>query len=367
MRIGIDARLAGKHARGIGRYVYELIIHLMQREDMKEHVLVVFVTSKNKALFQHIQGIEIVEADIAWYGIREQLLFPFILYQQRLELIHFPHYNVPVLYRGPYIVTIHDLLLHRFPKSNNSTRHPLLFYVKYAFYKLVFRSTIYSARHIIAVSTFTQKELKALYPRLQTPITKIYEGVTEMRYSNVEEPKMKLPARYILSVGAAYPHKYLKEILPSIVDTLRKEKIFYVLVGREDYFYKQLRYFIIDNGFDDVVVFAGEVTDEELGVYYSNAVALLFPSRYEGFGLPALEAMQHHCPVIASSCGSLPEIIGDAGIVVSDDAFSEAINSLIRDTSKRDELIKKGIAHAKLFTWGNMAKETKILYNMFIQ
>ena len=176
MRIGIDARFAGIHERGIGRYVYELVEALIARSIQDRHELVLFVTSKNAYLWNDTEGVKKVISDIPWYGIAEQIKFPLIIYKAKVDLMHFPHYNVPVLYKKPYVVTIHDLLLNRYPSSNASTKNELTFFIKYQAYKTVLKSTLKNAKHIISVSNFTKKEIEKLYPNVAKSITVIFEA-----------------------------------------------------------------------------------------------------------------------------------------------------------------------------------------------
>ena len=261
MRIGIDARFAGVHERGIGRYVFELASHLISSARMQKHKLVLFVTEDNKQLFKTTHNIGKVVVTQKWYSFAEQVKLPKIITDAHIDLMHFPHYNVPLVYKGDYIITIHDMILNRHRTSNASTKKGYIFFAKYFAYRVVLRNALKNAKKIIAVSAFTKREIIALYPKIKTPITVIHEGVSDLPEEEPLNQKNKIPKQFIVSVGSAYPHKNLEYALKLAVPLLRQHSTSYVLVGREDYFYTRLRKFVQDNNFGDVVIFFGQASD----------------------------------------------------------------------------------------------------------
>ena len=364
MRLGIDARFAGIHERGIGRYTFELVSHLLKRESMQQHEIVLFVTKANQGDFPDSSNIKKVIADIPWYSFKEQTVFPALLRQERLDLVHFPHYNVPLAYTGAFVVTIHDLLLHRFPTSNASTRNRLFFYLKHLVYKAVIRNAVMRARHIIAVSEFTKQEIEDIFPKNNTPIVVIYEGVHELDEPQLTQKIKQVEKPYLLIVGAAYPHKNIEQTLAAVGPLLRRRRLQLLVVGRGDYFQKRLRRFVRDNRYANEVMFFGEAKDSELSYLYQHAHALLFLSEYEGFGLPALEAMHYGCPVIISDAKALQEITGGAACSANS-TTSDIEHCLSKIQRGRTEVERRGRAQALKYSWKTMAKETEMLYNMF--
>lgn len=387
MRIGIDARFYGSVGKGLGRYTEKLIEHLevldtdndyvvfLRRENFDEYV------PKNacfkKALAQH-----------AWYGFSEQLLFPFRLLLFRLDLVHFPHFNVPVLYPKKFIVTIHDLILLHYPTRKCSTRTAFFYRMKFAAYRFVIASAIRRAEHIIAVSHFTKRDILDRYPAARGKVSVTYEAADSACQFLPSEQTERLFGRlgllqgapsdarfpfvrdilkpYLLYVGNAYPHKNLEAFL-------RVAPLFpayqFVLVGKEDYFYRRLKKRVEEQDIRNVV-FAGFVDDRELSALYRFALCYIFPSLYEGFGLPPLEAMAHGLPVLSSRSGSLPEILGGAARYFDSQApgsFEGELRTMMHSETARQELILRGYRQAARFSWERMALETQKLYTSSIK
>lgn len=364
MRIGIDARFYGSLGKGLGRYTAKLIEGLEQVAGTDEFI--VFLRRENFDEYQPRQPrFTKVLADFPWYGWREQLLLPRLLRQYRLDLMHFPHFNVPLLYRRPLVVTIHDLILFHYPTVKASELPPVFYWLKYAVYRYVIRSAVKRALTVFTVSRFTQADLVAAYPSIAPKIRMIYEAAdAECAWT---EPTTRgeflrawgLSPRgegtpYVLSVGNAYPHKNLSLLL-QVAKSL-PEKLF-VCVGREDYFYTLLKAEAEALGITNVR-FVGFVPDGALGILYREAESYFFPSLYEGFGLPALEALLVGTPVVAARAGALPEILGAAGRLFDPTSVTEARETLIQvgaDSALRQCLITRGYARVALFSWQRMA------------
>ena len=362
-RIGIDARLFSYEARGIGRYAYELLKELASGNSSLKFV--VFLNAKAYDSWDpKNSNIEKVKADVPFYGIEEQILFPRLLNSYNLDIMHFLHFNVPILYRKPFIVTIHDLLLNRYPKSNASTRNRITFFAKYFGYRAVLKSALKRASFIIAVSNFTKRELLNLYSFVpESKIRVIYEGTSFIDSANLFVAQSS-QNRYILYVGAAYPHKNLLKTITTLAPYLQENSLTFKLVGREDYFYRRLKSFIKDKVYGKNIEFLGEVDDLMLKELYKNAEFFIMPSLYEGFGLPPLEAMTLGCPVVARRSGSLPEILDNAALFYdSEENLIKAIDGVLKNNTIRNDLIHLGKERVNFFSWKKMAEEIKILYN----
>lgn len=365
MRIGIDARFYGPVGKGLGRYTARLIGHLERALPVEDECFVFLRRENFDSYRPENPRFRKVLADYPWYTFREQLLFPFLLRKYRLDLVHFPHFNVPVLYRRPFVVTIHDLILLRHPTVRNTTKSVLTYRAKYLAYRLAIGSAIRRARKILTVSRFTERDISSQYPGSAGRIVVAYEGCdlpVEEDGSGGEVPIRGILKPYFLYVGNAYPHKNLEAFIPL---AKRFPDVRFVLVGREDYFYRRLARRAEEDGADNIV-FAGFVPDSGLVPLYRDAVGYVFPSLYEGFGLPPLEAMRVGTPVIASDRGSLPEILGDAALFFDPDRKGDLprqVGRVLGDASLREELSLKGRAHAEGFRWEDLAAVTARAYH----
>lgn len=367
MRIGIDARFYGPVGKGLGRYTARLIEHL---EDIlpDDDECVVFLRRENYDAYRpRNPRFRKALADYPWYSFREQFLFPFLLLRYRLDLVHFPHFNVPLPYRKPFVVTIHDLILLRHPTVRNTTKSVLTYRLKFLAYRLTIGSAVRRARRILTVSRFTERDLVGEYPKAEGKIAVAYEGCDlpeaaegagDTERSGAVRGIMK---PYFLYVGNAYPHKNLEAFIPL---SRRFPEVRFVLVGREDYFYRRLRKSAEERGADNIV-FAGYVPDGELVGLYRGATGYVFPSLYEGFGLPPLEAMRLGIPVISSDRGSLPEILGDDALFFDpedDDALARQVGRVLEGGGSVSELSRKGRERAESFRWEDLAETTLRAY-----
>ena len=358
MRIGIDARFYGSLGKGLGRYTERLIESLEELDTT--HEFFVFLRHENFDEYQPKSArFQKVLADYHWYGLAEQLCFPWLLMKYRLTLVHFPHFNVPVLYPGRFVVTIHDLILLRYPTVRNTTRLALGYWLKFVLYRLVIRLACFRARSVITVSRFTESDLLREFPFLLGKTRVTLEGAnrscfvssvaketellerfglidSDMATSSLSQRDIIQP--YFLYVGNAYPHKHLESIGEMAA---RFPEYRFVLVGREDYFYRRLK-----RSFEQPNLrFTGFLSDAEISVLYRHGLAYVFPSLYEGFGLPPLEAMSHGLPVVSSDRGSLPEVLGKAALYFdpeNPDQFAEEISRVAHNPSLRERLKVSG-------------------------
>ncbi len=387
MKIGIDARFYGPIGKGLGRYTQEVVDNIIKITDSAGGEVFEYIIFLSPANFDEFDtdrlGVRKVKLDCPWYGWKEQLLMPFYLGRERLDLIHFPHFNVPILTPGRFVVTIHDLILTHFPTVRATTRRPILYYFKNLSYRLVILVALKRARKIITVSQFTKRDIVRKFGIKPEKITVTYEGVANLakgrdslfvsRLDNREIlAQYHLRQNFLLYVGNAYPHKNLA-ILLKVFSRLRGEypDLRLVLVGKPDYFYERvqeaaraLNLWQKEN-INSPVIFPGYVPDAQLEILYAEARAYIFPSLYEGFGLPPLEAMAKGCPVLSSDRASLPEILGSAAVYFNpeDEAdMTMKIKSVLNDKGLRDRLIAFGLARAKKYNWWECARETLAVY-----
>jgi len=442
MRVAIDARMLGPKQGGLGRYVEELTKNLNCHPERSEGSLafesrdssvaplpqndnqfVVFLRQENWDLVEEKPGLKKVLADIPWYGWKEQLRMPGIIKKEKPDLIHFPHWNVPLFYREPFVVTIHDLLLLHYPTRRASTLGPISYFFKNIAYRIVLRRAIYRAKKIIAISEFTKQDILKNFNVAAEKIVVTPLGVTALPACHCERaerawqspslsngiassplraPRNDINKPYVLYVGVAYPHKNLDGLLRAWKIFCEKYGNGYqlVLAGRKNYFYERLmkewipafagmtqketglparnarKRACVAGGLrrpdqsvgaprNDTLIFTDYVPDEELSALYKNASLYVFPSLYEGFGLPPLEAMAHGLPVVSSNRASLPEVLGDAVLYFNPEKPEEmaaAIHRGLTDENLRLDLRLKGEKLIHKYSWENTAKQTLAAY-----
>ena len=385
MRIGIDCRLYGTFHRGIGRYTEQLVLELAKREDENHYVL--FAPSETAAkLSLPSARFSVVRADVPHYGIREHLLLPGLLSRARIDLMHFTHLNVPYWCPAPYAVTIHDLTVFHFPDTRASNLPRWKYALKIRGYGRVLKNAVKKAKKIIAVSEFTKRDIVR---NLGVPGEKIavtHLGVEKMllgtdlmrntpQFDLMLKDTFNITKPYVLYVGSAYPHKNLEQLIGAylLLRTRYRRNWQLVLVGRTDAFYEALaRYADLAAGDARCrrdIIFTGEVSDKVLDGVYRSAKCFAFPSRYEGFGLPALEAAARSVPVVCSKASSLPEVMADAAQYCdpeSVESIAHALDAVGGSHKLADELASRGRARAKLFSWEKTAKQTVDVYNEIV-
>ncbi|MBI4591874.1 glycosyltransferase family 4 protein [Candidatus Uhrbacteria bacterium] len=365
MRIGIDARMLGPNVGGggLGRYVEELVRELMQLDHKNRYVLFV----KKVEQVEKVAKVEKRETNIHWYTLKEQLLMPFLVDREKLDLVHFPHWNVPLFIRTPFVVTIHDLILLEEPRSAKvTTRHPFIFLLKRLGYRLVLWFALKRSRAIIAVSQYTKSSILKHFPWVPSEkIHVVYEGLT--RFPSSPPPPLPPPPPYFLYVGNAYPHKNLETLVHAFsLFQKRHPKIRFILAGRNDIFYERLKKKLPEIGITPgTVEFILNPNDQDLAQLYAGATLYLFPSRHEGFGLPPLEAMNFGIPVAAARRTSLPEILGNAALWFNPDdceEMAQVMEKAFSDKTLRQALIAKGFEQIKHYSWSTMAREILDIY-----
>lgn len=355
MKIGIDARLWNQ--TGVGRYIRNLVENLQEIDKTNQYIL--FVRSKDKVKVRN-SNFNIVNVNISWHSLEEQLKFPAILNKYNLDIVHFPYYSVPVFYNKPFIVTIHDLIPLHFQTGKASTL-PFPFYnLKFIGFKFVVSTAARKAKKIITPSNFSKEDIVKSLKITPSKTEVVYEGVDKALIGNV---KRKEVGNYFLYIGNAYPHKNLEFLLNVFKKLPLDFKL--ILVGSEDYFYKRLKKKVKKNNLEKKVEFFGNASDLELSILYEKAKALIIPSFLEGFGLPALEAMANKCLVLASDIPTLKEICKDAALYFDPTNENDLLQKILEISKNRDnfqDYINRGIKRTSEFSWRKTAKETLKIY-----
>jgi glycosyltransferase involved in cell wall biosynthesis len=367
--IGIDARLYGPDSKGLGRYVEEIVNGVTDID--REHDFVIFLGRSNFDSFaSNNANVKKVMADAHWYTLREQVIMPYLIWREKIDLMHFPHFNVPIFCMSSFVVTIHDLILTKYPSRRASTLSPFAYRVKYLLYKLIIWTAIKRSRKIIAVSEYTKNDIISKFDVESEKITVTYEGISEklMGHNNLDESevlnKYGIKKPFVMYVGNAYPHKNLEELISEFIKRDKKyADLKLVLVGGEDYFYKRLKNSLRPAEAESII-FTGYVIDGELSYLYRAASAYIFPSRYEGFGLPPLEAMTFGALVLSSNKTCLPEILGDAAVFFDPDEAGWLNKALevLADAETREKHVKRGYLQAQKYHWDDCAEKTLKIY-----
>ncbi|MFA6526736.1 MAG: glycosyltransferase family 1 protein [Candidatus Buchananbacteria bacterium] len=372
-RIGIDARLFGTKHGGIGRYTVELIKNL-ELQDKSNKYFIFFAKDNFDEYSPSIDNFKKVHADFKVYGVFEQLLYPFLLYKYNLDLMHFAHFNAPILYGKKYIITIHDLIISHYPSSRATTLNPLLYKIKLGAYHFLINAVAKRAKKIIAVSQYTKNDIVKFLNVKSEKVSVIYEGVDLPKGDAAADvsilDKLGIKGDYLVYVGSAYPHKNLEKLIEAF-ELLNKDypDLQLVLVGKKNFFYKRLEEFAMNNVSPralERIIFAGYQADENVARLYQQAKLYVFPSLIEGFGLPPLEAQSYGLPVVSSDRSCLPEILGDSAIYFDPENTADMANKIklaLTDDTLRSKLTAKGYENVKKYSWSKMAVEIIDIYN----
>lgn len=369
MRIGIDARLWSE--TGVGRYTRNLIHSLEKSKDAQKHEFVVFLRSNEFQKLSFNNNFKKVEADIRWHSIDEQLKFPGIMNSQDLDLMHFTYFSIPILYKKPFVITIHDLIIHSFPTGKASTHILPLYYAKRQAYKYVISGAAKNALKIIAPSHATKNEIIEKLNVDPGKIVVTHEGVDD--FSGEREVlsdviRDRVGGKYFLYVGNAYPHKNVHFLIRTFLEFSKKEKeARLVLVGKEDYFYTLLKN---EYNNENKIVFLSEIPDSDLFSLYKNSLAVISPSLMEGFGLTPLEGLKSGTIGLVSDIPVFREVLGNVVFYFdprSKESFLQQLSIVYNlSEAERKRMVEKGMKLSQSFSWSDMAQKTLRTYESSI-
>ncbi|MEW6231871.1 MAG: glycosyltransferase family 1 protein [Chloroflexota bacterium] len=370
MRICLDISPAVHRRAGLGRYAQELTEALLYLD--KENEYVAFYNGPRGVVPQppldRLPRLTVGLSNKPWrmsillahhLGLNLDRLFPGV------DLLHSTDHLLPPLRRVRTVFTVHDLVFLFFPEYHLPLNRWYL--------TLMMPRFIRRADAVITVSECSRRDLVRLYRLDQARIHVIYEGIDD-HFRPVEDREVLaavrrqygLPDGFILYVGTIEPRKNLTTLLKAY-QTLKGQGLEskLVIVGKKGWLYQDFFRRLRELGLEGQVIFPGYVPDDDLPAIYSAAQVFAFPSLYEGFGLPPLEAMACGAPVVCSNTSSLPEVVGDAAILVNPRDVGEivaAIERVIADSTLRDAMRAKGIAQAAKFSWERAARETLEVY-----
>ena len=372
MNIGIDARMYGK-GFGLARYI-EALVHGL--ENYPSNFSFTLYLKPEEVLNYRNKGgsCEVIEAPFHWYGWDEQTKFLSLVNEGTHDLMHFPHWNIPVRYKRPFVLTIHDLIMFHFPRYEATTRSRSLFWFKDKVHRFVVKSAAQHARQIITTSQFTKSDIVNTFGTKEQKISVIYQapyqkGENTESFDSVQS-RLHIEKPYVLYVGAAYPHKNLNRLVDAwkiiAADYPTHELL---LVGTKNIWYERLEMYIHQMGIPCVRAM-GFVEDTDLALLYKHATAVVYPSLYEGFGLPVLEAILVGTPVLASHTSSLPEVLGEAAYYIDPedtDHIAKGLGDVLGNSEIRSELKIKGREQARMFSERVFIEKTLNVYKKALE
>jgi len=280
------------------------------------------------------------------------------------DIVHLPNQNFArfaLFRRNPFIVTVHDVVRFYIRFDPETVRERIWLKLDVMGVK--------RATHIIAVSQHTKNDLIKYMKIPESKITVIYNGIDRSIFKPYNVRLRLLDKPYVLYVGSERPRKNLDSLFEAFA-MLKKEfpdlKLLKVgPVGRYDMYRRASGKKLVRLGITRDVAFIDYVSEQDLVSYYCSAALLAYPSLYEGFGLPPLEAMACGCPVVTSNTSSLPEVVGEAGIMVDPydvDGLAQAMRRVLTDSKLRDDMVRKGLEQSKKFSWEKAAEQTREVY-----
>ncbi len=373
MRIGIDARFYGPTigGGGLGRYVAELVTALQSVDTENEYVLFLRKENFHECRITNAKFTKRM-VDVPWYSFAEQRVMPREIALANVNLMHYPHWNVPIFSRVPFVVTIHDLILLEDPSSARATtRNAFVHGLKSIGHRIALEAAIHRSKHIVAISEYTKRSILEHFRVPGGKISVVYNGVrTPIGSEKVTLAELGVQKPYILSVGNAYPHKNIETTLLAFRELCTSdEHTMLALAGKRDVFVEKLEAFALEIGIPSHrLQFINTPSDAMLARLYADAALLVIASRIEGFGIPPLEALAVGTPVAASHTSSLPEVLGNT-VQYFDPDDTDALRRLMHDAIHRPSvwhsLRAPGIRQAEKFTWKKTALAMRDIYRNF--
>ena len=392
VRIGIDARFVGPAGTGLGKYTEKLIQNLVKIDSQNQYFI--FLRKANWDYLKIGKNFKKILADVSWYSLIEQVTLPKIFRSQNLDLLHVPHFNVPIFYnppgfnllglhersefKGEFIVTIHDLIHHQFAETSTTARNLLIFKAKRLAYRQVIAHAIKKSAKIIVPSKNIKEEVISTFRIDPSKVVVTYEAAEEEYFDNqkleTRNPKLlneyHIKTPFMIYVGNAYPHKNLEKLLEAFKILTINHKpetrnLKLTLVCSRDVFWQRLAKQVQDQKLNGRVIMTSYIPARELSVLFRQAKAYVFPSLSEGFGIPGLNAMAAKIPVVCSDILTLKEIYGDAALYFDPndpEDIASKINQVVSDSKIRSRLIDSGLQQVRKYSWQRMAKETLRVY-----
>lgn len=368
MRIGIDATALPSKPVGAGTYTIQLIRALAALET--EHEFVIFAHRDKRVLIDvppkpGLSWVLVPDKSPPRRLVWEQTLFPRLVHKSGVQLLHSLHYTQPFFLSCSSVVTFHDMTYFIYPQLHTRSKR--------IFFPIAIRLSAKRANALIASSENTRQDAIRLVNIPNQKISTVRLGIDE-HFTKISNPavleetrrKYNLPDEFILFVGAVEPRKDLPNLLKALSKLISQgSSTHLVIVGRLGWMYEEVFRQVEILGLGQYVHFTGYIPDKDLPIVYNLAQLFVYPSIYEGVGIPPLEAMACGTPVITTNVSSIPEYVNDACILVppkDTQALSQAIYNTLKDTDLQYHLAQKGPKRSAHFTWKRTAQETVEIY-----
>lgn len=364
MRLGINVYLLSTTHTGIQHYIRALVPELVARA-LPAHEVVLYgepsqlplPTDERVRWVPAIRPLRSGAQRVLW----EQTILPRLLRRDRVDTFFSPAFILPIRWRGEGVVTVHDMNFEVSPQ----TIHP----VRRAYLRAITRQSVHRACGVIAVSRATAEDIMRLYGVPDGQIAVIPYGLdatfapaNARHMEPLVRERYRLPEEFLLFVGTLEPRKNLPRLLEAYTLANRRASLPpLVLVGAPGWQHERILTQARRLGIEGQLRFAGYILRENLPGVYAAARALLYPSLYEGFGLPPLEAMGCGTPVLASNVSAMPEVIGDAGVLINPCDVQEMADGILRiaqDETLRQRMVERGLERAQQFRWDEVARQT---------
>jgi glycosyltransferase involved in cell wall biosynthesis len=371
MRIAIDGRKLRDY--GIGTYVRNLLRQLARQDSLSEYV--VFCRAIDCDWIEELgPRFRAVIETAGPYSVAEQFTLPIALRREGAELFHAPHYVLPPMTPCRSVVTIHDCIHLRFPQYLPSK-------LGYAYARGQMWAATHQAARVITVSEASKRDILRYFRVPESRIDVIYNAIddrfwqepTAVEIQQTRE-RYRLTDPFVLYAGNIKPHKNLERLIEAFHlmrhDNPDLANVQLLIIGDEISKYATLRRAVHRHKLHKHVRFFGFVSDQTLAALYRLADVFVFPSLYEGFGLPPLEAMASGTPVIASNVSSLPEVVGSAAYMIDPyepGSIAEGMRRVLTDAPLRADLRLRGLARAREFSWERSIKRVREIYDEVMQ
>ncbi|MFN0274597.1 MAG: glycosyltransferase family 4 protein [Chitinophagales bacterium] len=371
MRIGFDAKRYFQNATGLGNYS-RMLVHSLAKYYPQHEYLLFTPFAKNEFDIEETARVKIIRSkQKSWGGLWRSYAINHDLKRSKIDIFHGLSNEIPFQIRKTgvkTVVTIHDLIFKRFPNH-----YPL---IDRNIYDIKSKYACKHADVIIATSQATKKDIIEFYDVNEQKIKVIYQSCDEKFFVTPQpdalrliNKKYNLPAEFILYVGSIIERKNLLNICKAYIQIEEQKRIPCVVIGRGGVYAAKVNTFITQNQLEKYFIFLKGVSNDEIHAFYQQAFAFVYPSKYEGFGIPVLEAMASGCPVITSVVSSMPEVAGDAALLVNPDStedISEAIQKLTQNENLRKQYAEIGEIQAQKFTAQTFAGKVVEIYNSIV-
>ncbi len=375
-KVAVNAVALNPYSGGLGVYLQQLVSYLLRRETgLDLHIFLNPVEAEamlpNAAGKNQLVDLKISSRNAPVRIFREAMMWPGLLRKGHFDLFHSPMSYFPFAIPVPALLTVHDLRSFHLKESYGRVRR--------SFLNQRIRSSVNSALHVIAISQFTKVDLMNLFDLPEERISVILEGIDVERFRmpadqarwQVIQKRYGLPDDYLLSVGHLEPRKNYRTLLQAYQQLQKKRPSLppLVIVGQKNWDFQAIFQYVSDNGLSESVIFTHFVEADDLPAIYQHALLFITASLFEGFGFTPLEAMAAGTPVACSNTTSLPEIVGQAGLLFNPrdpEEIAAKMDLLMTDSLLRVELINKGRENLKRFGWDTCCQQTLDLYHQVL-